>query len=143
MDIVLKVLPYLVNILSGIILACATYTINKARKGHEDAQAKAEDQEKALSEGVQALLRESIVNSYNKHAEKGFCPIYAKESVKGLRSAAGFIRRELFARLKMRKSPELHFIADDSIARGAEVTKKLEGMTFAPDTEEDDETDLD
>ena len=67
----------------------------------------------------------------------------AKESVKGLRSAAGFIRRELFARLKMRKSPELHFIADDSIARGAEVTKKLEGMTFAPDTEEEDETDLD
>lgn len=67
----------------------------------------------------------------------------AKESVKGLRSAAGFIRRELFARLKMRKSPELHFIADDSIARGAEVTKKLEGMTFAPDTEEDDETDHD
>ena len=67
----------------------------------------------------------------------------AKESVKGLRSAAGFIRRELFARLKMRKSPELHFIADDSIARGAEVAKKLEGMTFAPDTEEEDETDLD
>lgn len=67
----------------------------------------------------------------------------AKESVKGLRSAAGFIRRELFARLKMRKSPELHFIADDSIARGAEVTKKLEGMTFTPDTEEEDETDLD
>lgn len=54
----------------------------------------------------------------------------AVESVKGLRSAAGFIRRELFARLKMRKSPELHFIADDSIARGAEVTKKLEGMTL-------------
>ena len=65
------------------------------------------------------------------------------ESVKGLKSAAGFVRRELFARLKMRKSPELHFIADDSIARGAEVTKKLEGMTFAPDTEEEDETDLD
>lgn len=50
------------------------------------------------------------------------------ESVKGLKSAAGFVRRELFARLKMRKSPELHFIADDSIERGAEVTRKLEGM---------------
>ena len=48
-----------------------------------------------------------------------------RQSVKGLRSAAGFIRRELFARLKMRKSPELTFIADDSIARGAEVTRKL------------------
>ena len=52
----------------------------------------------------------------------------AKESVKGLKSAAGFIRRELFARLKMRKSPELHFIADDSIARGAEVTRKLDAL---------------
>ncbi|MDE5769956.1 MAG: 30S ribosome-binding factor RbfA [Oscillospiraceae bacterium] len=49
-----------------------------------------------------------------------------RQSVKGLRSAAGFIRRELFSRLKMRKSPELEFIADDSIARGAEVTKKLD-----------------
>lgn len=61
------------------------------------------------------------------------------ESVKGLRSAAGFIRRELFARLKMRKSPELHFIADDSIARGAEITRKLDGMTFAEETEGTDE----
>ena len=63
------------------------------------------------------------------------------ESVKGLKSAAGFIRREQFARLKMRKSPELHFIADDSIARGAEVTKKLEGMTFTEDTEDANEAD--
>ncbi len=59
------------------------------------------------------------------------------ESVKGLKSAAGFIRRELFARLKMRKSPELHFIADDSIARGAEITAKLDGMTFSAETEDE------
>ena len=84
MDIFLKVLPYLVNLLSGIILACATYTINKARKGHEDAQAKAEEQEKALSEGVQALLRESIVNAYNKYHDKGYAPIYVKENVTGV-----------------------------------------------------------
>ena len=62
------------------------------------------------------------------------------ESVKGLKSAAGFVRRELFARLKMRKSPELHFIADDSIERGAEVTRKLEGMNLS-DTEGADDTD--
>lgn len=61
------------------------------------------------------------------------------ESVKGLRSAAGYVRRELFARLKMRKSPELHFVADDSIARGAEITRKLEGMTDMADTEGEDE----
>lgn len=48
-----------------------------------------------------------------------------KESVKGLKSAAGFIRRELFRRLEMRKSPELTFIADTSIERGAEISRKL------------------
>ncbi|MDE5754094.1 MAG: 30S ribosome-binding factor RbfA [Oscillospiraceae bacterium] len=52
-----------------------------------------------------------------------------QQSVKGLKSAAGFIRRELFARLKMRKSPELEFIADNSIARGAEVTRKLDQIS--------------
>lgn len=36
----------------------------------------------AIAEGVQSLLRESIVTSYNKYSEKGFCPIYAKESMK-------------------------------------------------------------
>lgn len=47
------------------------------------------------------------------------------ESVQGLKSASGFIRRELFHRLQMRKSPELTFIADNSIERGAEISKKL------------------
>lgn len=36
----------------------------------------------AISQGVQALLRESIVTAYNKYSDKGFCPIYAKESIK-------------------------------------------------------------
>lgn len=52
----------------------------------------------------------------------------ARESVDGLKSAGGFIRRELFHRLKMRKSPELKFIADDSIARSAEINRKLKDL---------------
>lgn len=52
----------------------------------------------------------------------------AIESAKGLKSAEGFIRSELFHRLKMRKSPELRFIADDSIARSAEINKKLRDL---------------
>ena len=36
----------------------------------------------AIADGVQALLRESIVRNYNKYQEKGFCPIFAKESMK-------------------------------------------------------------
>ncbi len=52
----------------------------------------------------------------------------AKESVKGLTSATGFIRRELFKRLHMRKSPELKFIADDSIEHSAEINETLKGL---------------
>lgn len=52
----------------------------------------------------------------------------AKESVKGLNSAAGFVRRELGARLHLRKAPEVKFIADDSIAYGMEISKKLKDI---------------
>ena len=38
----------------------------------------------AIAAGVQSLLRESIVENYNKYSEKGYCPIYAKESMKKL-----------------------------------------------------------
>lgn len=47
------------------------------------AQLKAEKAKNdAIAEGVQSLLRESIVNSYNCYTDKGFMPIYAKESLK-------------------------------------------------------------
>lgn len=35
---------------------------------------------KAIELGVQALLRNGIVESYNKWEEKGYCPIYAREN---------------------------------------------------------------
>lgn len=61
-----------------------------------------------------------------------------RNSVKGLRSAAGFVRRELFSRLKMRKSPEILFIADDSIEKGAQITRRLNDMNGAEGPEDDD-----
>ncbi len=36
----------------------------------------------AIANGVQSLLRESIVHNYNKYSERGFAPIWAKESLK-------------------------------------------------------------
>lgn len=50
------------------------------------------------------------------------------ESVKGLKSAAGYLRRELGARLKIRKTPELRFIADDSIAHSAHISNIIESF---------------
>lgn len=46
-----------------------------------------QNKNEAIAAGVQALLRESIVNAYNKYSEKGACPIYAKESIKRVYSA--------------------------------------------------------
>jgi len=41
-----------------------------------------QDKNAAIAAGVQALLRESIVTAYNKWSERGYCPIYAKESMR-------------------------------------------------------------
>ncbi len=49
----------------------------------------------------------------------------AKLAVKGLTSATGYIRREVGKRLHLRKTPELKFVADDSIERGMGITKML------------------
>jgi len=49
-------------------------------------------------------------------------------SVKGLKSAAGYLRRELGSRLRLRKVPELRFIADDSIIKSAEIMDIIEGF---------------
>ena len=46
----------------------------------------------------------------------------AKKSVKGLESAQGYIRKQLGTRLHLRKSPELKFIADDSIEKGMKIS---------------------
>lgn len=53
----------------------------------------------------------------------------AKAAVKGLESATGLIRRELSSRLRLRKAPEMKFIADDSIEHGMEIFKKMEDIS--------------
>lgn len=50
---------------------------------------------------------------------------YAKEAVKGFKSATGFIRHELGERLSLRKIPELTFKATDSIEYGANISRIL------------------
>lgn len=52
----------------------------------------------------------------------------AKEAVKGLKSAGGYIRRELGARLKLRHVPELQFTATDSIEYSANISRILHDL---------------
>ena len=62
----------------------------------------------------------------------------AKEAVKGLTAATGFIRREVGSRLHLRKTPELKFIADDSIEQGFNMFRKLENGRNERGTEDED-----
>ena len=48
-----------------------------------------------------------------------------KDMLKGLKSAAGYLRRELGAAVKLRYTPELQFIADGSIQQGAHILEML------------------
>ena len=48
--------------------------------------------------------------------------------LKGLKSASGFLRRELGRRLNLRYTPELSFIRDDSIDKGAHILEVLKDI---------------
>ena len=60
-----------------------------------------------------------------------------KEVLKGLKSAAGFLRRELGRSLQLRRVAQLQFVADDSIQHGAhilEVLRQVEQQDEARDS---------
>lgn len=63
----------------------------------------------------------------------------AKEAVKALTSATGYIRREVGSRLHLRKTPELKFIADDSVERGFDIFKKLSDAEHKGNKNENDD----
>ena len=48
-----------------------------------------------------------------------------KEVIKGLKSAGGYLRRELGRVLQLRYTPELVFVADDSFDKGAHSLSML------------------
>ena len=47
------------------------------------------------------------------------------QTMEGLKSSAGFIRRELAHRLNLRNTPNLHFMMDTSIERGIEMSELI------------------
>ncbi len=59
----------------------------------------------------------------------------SKDTLKGLKSAGGFLRRELGSRLQLRYTPELVFEEDDSIAYGAHMFDLLRHLDIPKDEE--------
>lgn len=62
----------------------------------------------------------------------------AKEAVKGLKSASGYIRRKLGHRLRLRHVPELIFTATDSIEYSAHISRVLNSLDISESGEEED-----
>jgi ribosome-binding factor A len=54
------------------------------------------------------------------------------DAINALKHAAGFVRRELGRRVKLRYTPELIFISDDSIEQGIHISKLID-QTMNPD----------
>ena len=72
-----------------------------------------------------------------------YCKVYLsvlgdvdeKELKKGLRSCAGWLRRELGASLSLRYTPELIFELDHSIEHGAHINEIIQSLDIGADGE--------
>ena len=81
-------------------------------------------------------------------SDLSYCTVYVstvegmeqtKTAVKGLKSAAGYIRRELGRRLSLRHVPEMIFKPTDSIEYGAHISRILKDLDIPEEVESDDE----
>ncbi len=52
-----------------------------------------------------------------------------QDTIKGLQSAEGYIRRELARTVNMRNTPEIKFIVDQSIEYGVNISRKIDEVT--------------
>lgn len=76
MDVIEIVLKWAIPFVCGAAVSgCIAYITALKRKN------------KALENGVQALLRAEIIRNHEKYIARGNCPIYAKEALKRAYSA--------------------------------------------------------
>lgn len=101
----------------------------------------AEEIKKEVSHMLQNELKDPRVTgliSITKMAltkDLKYCKIYVsifadnkEDVIKGVRSGAGYMRKELGSRIKIRIVPELVFVLDDSIEYGAHIDKVIKGL---------------
>ena len=95
-----------------------------------------------LHDGIISIVRCEVAHDLS------YCKVYissmnglntAKNAVKALKNAQGFIRHELGIRLKLRYAPVLAFEATDSIEYSANISRILNDIELPP--EENDEDD--
>lgn len=80
-----------------------------------------------VSEHLLSIVRVDTASdlSYCKVFVSALDQADAKDIRRGLRSASGYLRRELSRALELRHTPELQFILDDSIGEGARIIQLM------------------
>ena len=81
--------------------------------------------------------------SHDLQHAKIFVSIYGNEDAKaetmaGLKASAGFVRRELGQRIRLRRTPEVVFLEDSSLARGDRMLHLLDHIKSDRPPEDDD-----
>ena len=100
-----------------------------------------EEMKKEVSNIIQSELKDPRISkmvsivSLNVAKDLKYAKIYVsvlgneeekKSAMTGLKSAAGFIRREVGHRMQLRFTPEIHFELDNSIEHGVYISKLLD-----------------
>lgn len=67
---------------------------------------------------------------------------FTKETLAGLKSSAGYLRRELGRSLQLRYTPELQWQPDDSITQGAHILELLSKLDIPEDSDDEAADDL-
>lgn len=62
----------------------------------------------------------------------------AQDTIKGLKSAEGFIRRQLAKNLNLRNTPEINFILDQSIEYGVKMSHLIDEVNKRDDESHED-----
>ena len=121
------------------------------RKSFQRSDRIAEQVRRDLAELIQGELKDPRVGMISlteveltpdyAHAKVFFTTLdseHLEEIQSGLRRAAGFLRRELGKRIHIHTLPELHFIYDSSIERGASLTQLIAEANALSDLTPDD-----
>ena len=62
----------------------------------------------------------------------------AKDTIRGLKSAEGFIRRELARTINLRNTPDITFVMDQSIEYGVNMSHKIDEVIAADEAQKPD-----
>lgn len=104
---------------------------NRINRINDEIQRELADQLRNLKDprvsGMVSITRVDTTNDlrYAKVYISALDKAQEKDVLKGLKSASGFLRRELGRALQLRYTPELQFIGDDSIQHGAHILELL------------------